>query len=234
MLLYIGKVILLFLVSVVVIRFMGKATLAQLTPHDLTAIIFLATLAVSPIASEHVREAVAGIVTVSIIHVLFAKLTLFRWINRLVIGHPTILVKHGKLIKANLRQSRYSLVELLASMRSAGYPDIRDVQYAILEPTGEISILPREDVIPVTPRHLDMKVEYQGLPIAVVVEGKVQERNLRLINRDERWLQKQLKLLGVTDVRDVFYAAVRDTDHSLTVDTGAGEDAAFGSSPAEQ
>lgn len=108
-------------------------------------------------------------------------------------------------------------------MRSGGYPDIRDVEYAILEPTGEISILPKPDVIAVTPRHLNLQVEYEGLPIAVVIEGKIQQHNLKLINKDERWLREQLQSLGVTDLSRVFYASVRDTDHSLTVDTGEGD-----------
>jgi uncharacterized membrane protein YcaP (DUF421 family) len=223
MLFYIGKVILLFILSIVAIRFMGKTALAQLTPHDLTAIIFLATMAVSPIASEKIDQAIVGIIVVTITHVLFAKLALFRLINRFLIGHPTILIKHGKIIKANLGRSRYSLVELLASIRASGYPDVKDVEYAILEPTGEISILPKKDVIPVTPRHLNIHVEYQGLPIAVVIEGKIQEKNLKLIEKNEQWLRKQLELKGYTKLNNIFYAAVRDTDHSLTVDTGEGK-----------
>ena len=224
MLLYIGKVVVLFVLSVVVIRFMGKAAIAQLTPHDLTAIIFLATLAVSPIASDKMEEAVAGIIVVVLVHILFSKLILYRWLNRLLIGQPTILVKHGKISKANLDRSRFSLVELLASIRAAGYPDLHDVEYAILEPTGEISILPKAAVTAVTPRHLNIKTEYQGLPISVVVEGIIQQKNLRLIGKDEHWLKQELERLGYGNIKRIFYAAVRDNDYSLIVDTGEGEE----------
>jgi uncharacterized membrane protein YcaP (DUF421 family) len=227
MLAYLGKVVVLFVLAVAVIRFMGKAAIAQLTPHDLTAIIFLATMAVSPIASEKLEEAIAGIVTVTVIHIFFSKLTLYRWLNRLFIGQPTILIKHGKLIKSNLKSSRYSLIELLASIRAAGYPDVRDVEYAILEPTGEISILPNCEVAPLTPRHVNMSVEYQGMPIAVIIEGVIQHRNLALIHKDEKWLRTQLEKLGFTRLNQVFYASVRDTDDSLTVDTGDGKDFGF-------
>ncbi len=223
MLLYLGKVIVLYGLSVVAIRLMGKAALAQLTPHDLTAIVFLATLAVTPIATDKFSEAVAGIVSVTALHILISRLTLFRWFNLLLVGHPTILIKHGKIIKSNLKQSRYSLVELLANLRAAGYPDIQDVEYAILEPTGEISILPRKDVIPVTPRHLNIDIEYQGLPISVIIEGKIQYPNLKLIQKDEQWLLGELRNLGYTKLGNIFYAAVRDTDYSLTVDTGDGK-----------
>lgn len=223
MFLYIAKVILLFSVSIVVIRLMGKAALAQLTPHDLTAIIFLATMAANPLLSEDIGRAFIGIVIVAILHVAFSRLALFRWINQLLIGHPTILIKHGKIMKSNLDRSHFSLVELLATLRASGYPDIKDAEYAILEPTGELSILPMKDVVPVTPRHLNLDVEYQGLPISVVIEGKVQHKNLEMIGKDESWLKQQLKAAGHPALKHIFYAAIRDSDHSLTIDTGEGE-----------
>lgn len=87
-----------------------------------------------------------------------------------------------------------------------------------MEATGEISILPRKDLVPITPKDLHMKVEYRGLPIAVVIEGKVQKRNLKLIHKNEKWLKEELNAKGY-QIKDIFYAAVRDTDHSLTINT---------------
>ncbi|WP_051251485.1 DUF421 domain-containing protein [Paenibacillus harenae] len=223
MLLYIGKVILLYSVSVIVIRLLGKAAFAQLTSHDLTAILFLATLGVHPLLEESFDRIFTGIAVVTLLHILFTRLVLFRWLNRLLIGQPAILIKHGKINKSKLLRSRFSLVELLATLRAGGYPDIKDVEYAILEPNGQISIVPMKDVVAVTPRHLNLKMEYQGLPIAVVVEGKVQRKNVALIGKDETWLRQELKAAGHPDIRDVFYAAIRDSDHSLTIDTGEGE-----------
>ena len=78
----------------------------------------------------------------------------------------------------------------MSGLRTARYPDI---EYAILEATGEISILSREELVPVTPKDLHKKVEYHGFPIAVVIEGKVQKRNLKLINKNEEWLKQELK-----------------------------------------
>lgn len=223
MFLYIGKVILLFSISIFVIRFMGKSALAQLTPHDLTAIIFLATMAVNPLLSEDIGRAFIGIFIVVVLHVILSKLALFRWINRMLIGHPTILVKHGKILKSNLDRTHYSLVELLATLRAAGYPDIKDVEYAILEPTGVISIFPFKDLMSITPRHLNLDVEYQGLPISVVIEGKIQHKNLIMIGKNESWLRQQLEAAGHPALHHIFYAAIRDSDHSLSIDTGEGE-----------
>ncbi len=96
-------------------------------------------------------------------------------------------------LNRNLKESRYPLPELLSNLRTTGYPDIHDNEYAILEATGEISIFPRKELVPITPKDLHMKVEYRGLPIVVVIEGKVQKRKLKFINKNEKWLKEELK-----------------------------------------
>ncbi|MBG9546059.1 MAG: DUF421 domain-containing protein, partial [Bacillota bacterium] len=95
-------------------------------------------------------------------------------------------------LNRNLKESRYPLPELLSNLGTSGYPDIHDIEYAILEATGEISIFPRKELVPITPKDLHMKVEYRGLPIAVFIEGKVQKRKLKFINKNEKWLKEEL------------------------------------------
>lgn len=223
MLLYLGKLLLLFVLTIIVIRVMGKAALAQLAPHDIAAIVFIVTIAVGPITTDKLGRAIIGLIAVAACHILFSRLALFRWLNQLIIGQPTILIKHGKILKSNLKRSRYSLIELLASIRKAGYPDIHDVKYAILEPTGDISVLPKDNVVSVTPRHLNLDVKYEGIPISVIIEGRIQHKNLNLINKDRNWLEKQIESMGVTNLNKVFYATVKDTDHSVVIDTGEGK-----------
>lgn len=227
MILFIGKILLLFSISIIVIRLLGKAALAQLTPHDLTAIIFLATLAVNPILTENLGRSIAGIIVVGLLHILFSKLALFRWLNRLIIGEPTILVKHGKIIKSNLSKSHYSLMELLATLRTDGFPDVRDVDYAILEPTGDISVIPKTEKAALTPKHLGLEIYYEGLPISVIVEGKVLSKNLKLLGKDEDWLKDKLSSAGFSTKKRIFYAAVIDKDEKLLIDTGTHQEERF-------
>lgn len=128
-----------------------------------------------------------------------------------------ILERFFFYLNRKLKESRYPLPELLSNLRTTGYPDIHDNEYAILEATGEISIFPRKELVPITPKDLHMKVEYRGLPIAVVIEGKVQKRKLKFINKNEKWLKEELKAKGYLQIKDFFMSAVRDTDHSLTI-----------------
>ncbi|WP_117156180.1 DUF421 domain-containing protein [Paraliobacillus quinghaiensis] len=201
---------------------MGKTALAQFTPHDLTAIFFIVTIAMKSIEVKGMSYSFIGILVIITVHITLSKLSLYNRLNRFVIGEPTIMIKHGKLIKPNLTKSRFSLAELLSSIRSKGYADISDIQYAILEPNGDISVMPKEELMPVTPEMLGYERQYQGLPIAVVIEGEIQHKNLKLIHKDKQWLLNQIKSAGFTKLNTIFYAYVRDTDYSLVIDTGKG------------
>lgn len=154
---FLVKLIFIYIVFIVAIKILGKSALAQLTPHDFGSILFLSYLAFGSIKVNEVTEGIIGIIVITGVHLVISKLSLLNWLNPFIIGKPTILVKHGKIVYKNLSENRYPLSELLSSLRTARYPDIQDIEYAILEATGEISILPRKELVPVTPKDLHMK-----------------------------------------------------------------------------
>jgi uncharacterized membrane protein YcaP (DUF421 family) len=222
LLLYTLKVALLFTVAIASLRLMGKSTLAQVTPHDLMAIVIIAALATNPILVNELSKTLLAIVLVTAIHILFAKMTLYKRTNHWILGEPTILVKHGKMIRENLAKSEMSVSELLATIRSKGFPDIRYVQYAILEPTGSISVLPQEDMYPVTPKELGIRKTYRGMALSLVVDGHIQQKNLELIGKGEDWLRRKLKEQGYSDIRGILYAAMQEGEEGIHVDRGDG------------
>ncbi len=83
-------------------------------------------------------------VVITCLHLLLTKLSLFNKLNRFILGHPIILIKHGDIIFENLQKSRYPIAELLSNLRVAGYPSVHEIEYAILEANGAISILPKK------------------------------------------------------------------------------------------
>lgn len=223
MLLFIGKVILIYILSIIAIRLMGKTAFAQLTAHDLTGIFFIVSLAAGPLFTQSASKAFVGIIIVVLIHITFSRLTLINKLNKPFIGQPTIVVKHGKLIKSNLKKSTFTLEELLSNLREKGYPDLNAIEFVLIESNGGISILPRQEAAPVTPEQLGIETEFQGMPVTVIIEGKIQHQNLKLIHKTEQWLKQELQRTGYTDLNMIFYAAVRDNSHQLTVDTGEGK-----------
>ncbi|SFD39400.1 Uncharacterized membrane protein YcaP, DUF421 family [Lentibacillus persicus] len=222
MLLFIGKTLLLYFITITIIRLMGKSAFAQLTAHDLAGIFFVITLASGPIITDDVVRTVAGLAVVVLAHIGFSRMMLINRLRKMFIGEPTIVIKHGKIVRKNLKRTHFTLSELLSEVREKGYPDISSIDYAIIEPNGGIGVVPSQVHAPVTPEQLQIDTSYAGIPVAVIIEGKIMQQNLKLINKDEGWLKRKLGEAGCPDQNRIFYAAVRERDYSLIIDTGEG------------
>ncbi|QKY68634.1 DUF421 domain-containing protein [Lentibacillus sp. CBA3610] len=220
MLLFIGKTILLYVIIIIIIRLMGKSAFAQLTAHDLAGIFFVITLATGPVVTTNVVHTIVGMVVIGIVHIGFSKLMLFNRLKTIVIGQPTIVIKHGNIMHRNLTKSHFTLSELLSELREKGHPDMALIDFAFIEPSGDISIFPKPEASPVTPDQLGIETIHRGLPVSVIIEGEIQQHNLQLINRDEQWLEHEMAKAGFPNISRVFYAAVREQDHSLVIDGG--------------
>lgn len=212
------KTTLLFATGILLMRIMGKSAITQLTPYDLMAIIIIGTVVAEPLISTKLKPTLFVLGVLVALYIIFSKLSLNQFFNKILLGRPTILIKHGRIIEENIERERISLIQLTAMLRVNGYPKLEDVEYAILEPTGEVSILPKADVRGVTTSDLNIKTEYEGLPIGVIIDGKVQVKNLLLINRDEEWLQGKLKEEGIRDIKDVIYAYASDETEDVVFD----------------
>ncbi|SHK12138.1 DUF421 domain-containing protein [Paramaledivibacter caminithermalis] len=212
------KTTLLFVIGILIMRIMGKSAITQLTPYDLMAIIIIGTVIAEPLISTKLKPTLFVLGVLVVLYIVFSKLSLNQFFNKILLGRPTILIKHGKIIEENIEQERISLIQLTAILRVNGYPKLEDIEYAILEPTGEVSIIPKSDVRGVTPSDLNIKTKYEGLPIGVIIDGKVQKKNLKLINKDEKWLQDKIKEEGIQDINEIIYAYASDESEEVVFD----------------
>jgi len=210
-----GKILFMFLLTIAVIRLMGKSAIVQLTPYDLVAIVIIGTVAAEPLISTEMGSSVATLCFLTLFYLLFAKLTLHPVGNRLLLGKPTILIKHGQVIEDHLEKSHLSMAQLLAILRASGYPDLTKIDYAILEPIGAISIIPKPEASPLSAGDIGLSLPYEGLPIAVVIDGRIQRDNLKLIHRDEKWVKQRLEEHGIRDLRKVIYAFAKERSEDL-------------------
>lgn len=204
------KTVLMFTTGVVIMRVIGKSAITQLTPYDLVAIIIIGTVVAEPLISTKVKPTLLVLTILVALYLTFSKLSLNQFFNKILLGRPTILIKHGRIIEDNIEEENISLVQLTSILRTNGYPKLEDIEYAILEPTGEVSILPRADIRGVTISDLNIKPECEGLPIGVIIDGKIQRKNLKLINKDGKWLEKKLEEGGIGEIKDVIYAYASD------------------------
>ncbi|SKC38946.1 DUF421 domain-containing protein [Maledivibacter halophilus] len=212
------KTAILFATGILLMRVMGKSAITQLTPYDLMAIIIIGTVVAEPLINTKLKPTLIVLGALLVLYIIFSELSLNQFFNKILLGRPTILIKHGKIIEENIEKEKISLIQLTAILRVNGYPKVNDIEYAILEPTGEISILPKADIRSVTPSDLGINVEYEGLPIGVIIDGKIQRKNLKLINKDEEWLKNKMREEGIDNIKNIIYAYASDEKDEIVFD----------------
>ena len=209
------RTIILYILIIAGVRLMGKRQVGELEPSELVLSLIIADLA-SVSMQDYGIPLLAGVVPIltllavtMILSVLTMKSVKFRAI---LCGRPSIIVQNGTLDQGEMAKTRLTLDELLEELRCKGYTDLSQIKYAILETNGLLSVLPYANQKPPTARDLKVSVEEGGLPRVVVSDGRLLERNLKLLGHDRPWLDKQLTQRGCRDISQVFLLLVDETD----------------------
>lgn len=205
------RTMLFYFVVLVMVRLMGKREVGQLSPFDLVVSIMIAEAAVFAIEDPalSVWHGVIPILTLAILQILISLICLrYPTVQALFNGRPSVIIERGRLNQKNMRRARYTLHELMEQLRLQGTPAISDVEYAILEMSGKLSVLPKAESRPVQPSDMGLKPPVEGLPVTLVVDGTVNKEGLRTLNQDEAWLHQQLRAHQISDIQQVFMAAV--------------------------
>lgn len=206
-----ARVLILYVAVLVSLRLMGKKQVGTLQPYELVTIILMADIAAIPMASTGTPliNGLVGIFALLLAQVSVSFLTLKSvrarsWIS----GRPTIVIANGKIVEPALEELRYNLHDLIEQLRFGGYPDIHDVEFAVLETNGQLSIIPKSQKRPVRPGDLQVPTDYEGLPTPLIVDGQLDERNLAKVGLDRRWLHDRLREHGVRGPEDVLFASL--------------------------
>jgi len=213
------RTVLLYFSVLTIIRVMGKREIGQLSPFDLVIAIMIAELAVIPMENVNIpiSHGLIPMAVLLIMQVGLAFLCLKSPIIRdLLSGVPAIMVRNGQIVESELRKQRYSVDELLLQLREKGYTNPADVEFAILEASGTLSVIPRASKRPVSPEDLGIPTGYEGIAYPLIVDGQVIHKNLKEIKLDESWLIQELQGHGVSSPQDVFFALI-DTQGELYV-----------------
>ena len=132
-------------------------------------------------------------------------------------GTPTILMNGGKIYRKNLKKSKLDLSEFMLLCREQGYFDLDEIQLAVFEHNGKLSILPKAENRPATPKDLKIAVKTTHIGVEVILDGRVMGENLSRVGHDAHWLAKQLKSRGYQDAREIFLAVYRPEEDKLTL-----------------
>lgn len=209
-----------YIILLIIARIMGKKQLSQLTFFDYIVGITIGSIASSMSVDQNIKIT-NGIVSLIIwggLPILTSLIALkSRMFNKLVNGQPTILIENGKILEKNLKKTQLNLGDLMLSLREHNAFKLSDVEFAVLETNGNVSVMKKTAQDPITPQLLNLKLESEHKPETVIQDGKILEKNLKTYGYTKNWLFAEIEKKGATDISDV-YAAQIDSKGNLYVD----------------
>lgn len=132
----------------------------------------------------------------------------WRYGAKVLEGEPTIVIMNGLIMEQALRKMKYTASEIMELLRNKDVFDLNQVDFAIIEPNGQISVLLKPEFQPLTAKDMNIQKTSAGISTELIYDGMLIEQNLRQLNKDKNWVMNQLKLQGVNDISDVFLATL--------------------------
>lgn len=190
------RAIILYVLVLIVMRVMGKREIGQLQPFELAISIMIADLATIPMADVGIpiTNGIIAMLSLLIMHLLISFINLKSMRMRAFIcGKPRILIYRGKIQEKALVKERFTINELEERLRGNNVVNLGDVEYAILETSGQVTVIQKPEKRTTIPEDFGIQPEYEGIPYDLVVDGKVMEKNLQALGKNYAWLKKQVE-----------------------------------------
>ena len=190
------RVSIIYVLVLVVMRLMGKREIGQMQPFELVIAIMIADLASVPMADTGIPifNGIIPILTLLLFQLLISIINLKSVKLRAILcGKPRILIYRGRIDEKALQKEKITINELQERLRQTNIFSLGDVEYAILETNGQISVIQKPERRNTIPEDFNITPEYEGIPYDLVVDGKIMYKNLKQIGKDEIWLNKEVK-----------------------------------------
>lgn len=209
MLVVLIRSIILYIAVLIAIRIMGKGEIAEMNCYDLVITLLIADVISMPIENNNIPliNGIASLTGLVLMQTLVSYCALkSRRFNSFLSGKPSILINKGKIDSKELKKERVTIDELLEQLRVQGYFNLRDIQYAILETDGSLS------VVPSTTYNSTPSTTFNHLPVSLIVDGEIVKNSLKYINKDENWLFDLLKSNNINNYKDVLICILDEND----------------------
>lgn len=210
-----------FFLLLILTRILGKKQLSQMTFFTYITGIAIGNIAGDMVVHKDIKiiDGVIGLILWTILTIAIEYIALKSSKARILLdGEPTIIIKKGKIIEKAMSSNKLSMDDLTMLLRIKNVFSIAEVEYAILEPNGQLSVLKKEEYEPLTKKDSNIMVKRRPyIPTELVVDGKIVNKSLTELNINEDWLVNELKRKGFPHLKDIFYAELQ-TDGSIFVD----------------
>jgi uncharacterized membrane protein YcaP (DUF421 family) len=156
---------------------------------------------------------VVAIITFGVSAFLVSIITMKSYkLRKILIGTPTIVIQNGKILENNLIKLKMDINDLLEQVRIGGFFELSEVEYAIVEANGKLSIMPKSENAPLTPKDMKVKVDKKDLVANVIIDSKIIINSLDNMHKDIEWLEKELKVKGYRDLKKIMLATLDIND----------------------
>ena len=207
------RTLFLYLVLIFAVRLMGKRQIGEMEPAEFVVTMLVANLAAIPMQDGAIPlySGLVPILTVLGMELVLSGLILRSVrLRQLLCGKPVILIDNGKILQENLKSARINLDELTGQLRAKDVLDIRTVQFAILETSGDLSVFPYPEEEPASAKDAGVQATGQHLPVTVVEDGYLSRENLERAKKDKVWLEKVLSQHNC-GIQDTFLLTVDES-----------------------
>ena len=218
-LLIIPRSLLSLFILFLVTKLIGKKQVSELSLFDYVIGISIGNFTAEMTMSLDVQfiNGVMALLTFGLFAYLISLLTMKSIrIRRFFIGVPTVIIQNGKIIEKAMKHVMIDINDLLEQCRINGYYDLTQIEYAIMEANGKISIMPKSEYKPLTPNDMKKKVAQEDLQANVIIDGVIMQNNLEDMNKSINWLEKELKVKGYKEYDDIILA-ILDKNDKLTI-----------------
>jgi uncharacterized membrane protein YcaP (DUF421 family) len=212
------RAIVVYLLTMLLFRALGRGLQFQARPYDVAVQVLLGSAAANLILDSTLPlwKSLVALGVLAILHTGISFLSLWNPVKTFLVGRPEVIIENGQILKANLIKHQISVDEVVASLREKGFANMADVEFAMLEASGKMSVVPRSQARPVTPKDLHVDTAYEGLSTALIVDGMVERHNLKKVGLTEEWLMGEIVSRGAAGFEEVLFASL-DTQGQLFV-----------------
>lgn len=198
--------IIIYVIVLFLLRIMGKRQIGQMQPYEFVITLIIADLATIPMADTALPllHGIIPLLTLVCIHFLFTVLEKFSINLRKVLnGKPVILIDQNGINYKNLKLVNMNFNDLQEGLRTAGYFNLEEILYAIIQTNGTLTVLPKAQFAPLNASAINKQIQEASLPIIIIAEGKLMKENVKLAKIDENFLNKYLNNNGIKNIKDV-------------------------------
>ncbi len=205
------RAVISFFTLLIFAKILGKQQLSQLAFFDYVLGITIGSIAAELTIdlSSRAWPHWVGLLTWAILGYLMEWITLkWRYAAKYIVGEPAVIIMNGKIMENVLRKMRFTVSDVMELLRNKDIFDLSQVDFAILESNGQLSVLRKPEYEPLTAKDMKISKKSSGISTELIYDGILIEENLRQLNKDTKWLMKQLKAQGIKDISEVFLATL--------------------------